>query len=111
MRVFLTQAAEDCLWAIWDHDQHYSESLAQDFQRDIDRFIREGVGANPEIGHVWHATRGIRRVIFRRRHNIFYVLRDDVAFVLFIFDGRMDINQQIAESGLDVETLISRSED
>ena len=111
MKVFLTQTAEDCLWAIWNHDRLYSENLADDFQRDIDRFIRDTIGADPEIGHVWHAPRGIRRLIFRRRHNIFYALRDDFAFVLLIFDGRMDINQQIAESGLDVEALIARSDD
>jgi plasmid stabilization system protein ParE len=98
MKVFLTPTAEDCLRAIWEHDQLYSESLADNFQRDLDRFIRETIGVNPEIGHVWHAPRGIRRLI------------DDVAFVLFIFDGRMDINQQIAESGLDVDTLIAPSD-
>ena len=111
MKVFLTQAAEDCLWAIWDHDRLYSERLAEEFQRDLDRFMRDAIGANSEIGHVWHAPRGIRRLIFRRRHNVFYALRDDVAFVLFIFDGRMDINQQVAKSGLDVETLIAQSND
>jgi plasmid stabilization system protein ParE len=111
MKVYLTQTAEDCLWTIWDHDRLYSEGLADKFQRDIDRFIRDAIGANPKIGHVWHAPRGIRRLIFRRRHNIFYALRDEAAYVLFIFDGRMDINQQIAESGLDVEALITRSDD
>jgi plasmid stabilization system protein ParE len=111
MKVFLTQTAEDGLLAIWDHDRLYSEALAEAFQRDIDRFIRETIGANPEIGHVWHAPRGIRRLIFRRRHNIFYALRDDAAFVLFIFDGRMDINQQIAEAGLDVDALIAPTDD
>lgn len=111
MKVFLTETAEDCLRAIWEHDRLYSESLADRFQRDIDRFIRDAIAANPEIGHLWHAPRGIRRLIFRRRHNIFYALHDDAAFVLFIFDGRMDINQQIAESGLDVKTLIARSDD
>ena len=111
MKVFLTQTAEDCLRAIWDHDRLYSEALAEAFQRDIDRFIRDAIAANPEIGHLWHAPRGIRRLIFRRRHNIFYALREDAAFVLFIFDGRMDINQQIAESGLDVDRLVTRSDD
>lgn len=111
MKVFLTQTAEDCLWAIWDHDRLYSERLAEEFQLNIDRFMRDVIGANPEIGHVWHAPRGIRRLIFRSRHNIFYTLRDGSAWVLFIFDGRMDINQQIAEAGLDVEALIGRSDD
>ena len=111
MRVFLTQTAEDCLWAIWDHDRRYSEILADRFQRDIDHFIRDTLAANPEIGHVWNAPRGIRRLIFRRRHNIFYSLRGEAAFVLFIFDGRMDINQQIAEAGLGVDALIAPSDD
>jgi plasmid stabilization system protein ParE len=111
MKIFFTQSAEDCLRAIWDHDRGYSEGLADSFQRDIERFIRDSIGDNPKIGHVWHASRGIRRLIFRRRHNIFYVLRKDAAFILFIFDGRMDINQQIAESGLDIEALISRPND
>ena len=64
MKVFLTQTAEDCLRAIWDHDRLYSEALAEAFQRDIDRFIRDAIAANPEIGHLWHAPRGIRRLIF-----------------------------------------------
>ena len=79
MKVFLTETAEECLWAIWDHDRLYSESLADRFQRDIDRFIRDAIAANPEIGHLWHTPRGIRRLIFRRRHNIFYALRGDAA--------------------------------
>jgi len=111
MRVFLTQTAEDCLWAIWDHDRRYSEILADRFQREIDHFIRDTLAANPEIGHVWNAPRGIRRLIFRRRHNIFYSLHGEAAFVLFIFDGRMDINQQIAEAGFGVDALIAPSDD
>lgn len=111
MKVVLTETAENCFWAIWDHDRLYSEQLADRFQRDIDRFIRDALGTNPEIGHIWHAPRGIRRLIFRRRHNIFYTLQDETAWVLFIFDGRMDINQQIAEAGLGVEALIERSGD
>lgn len=111
MKVVLTETAENCLWAIWNHDRLYSEQLADRFQRDIDRFIRDALGTNPEIGHVSHAPRGIRRLIFRRRHNIFYTLQDGTAWVLFIFDGRMDINQQIAEAGLGVEALIERADD
>jgi plasmid stabilization system protein ParE len=109
MKVLLTQNAQDCLQAIWDHDRAYSEDLADAFQLDIDTFIRATLSENPEIGHFWHANRGIRRLIFRRRHNIFYTLQDQTAWVLFIFDGRLDINQQIAEAGLDVEQLITGS--
>lgn len=109
MKVVLTQTAEDCLAAIWDHDLAYFEDLADAFQLDIDTFIPATLSANLGIVHVWHADRGIRRLIFRRRHNIFYTLQDQTAWVLFIFDGRLDINQQIAEAGLDVEQLIKGS--
>ena len=109
MKVILTETADDCLWMIWDRDRLYSEDVAEEFQCDIDHFIRDTISENPEIGHVWHAPRGIRRLIFRRRHNIFYTLRENVAWVLFIFDGRMNINQDIAEAGLDVEALIDQS--
>ena len=47
MKVVLTETAEDCLWAIWDHDRLYSEQIADRFQRDIDRFIRDAIGENP----------------------------------------------------------------
>ena len=50
MKVVLTETAENCLWAIWDHDRLYSEQIADRFQRDIDRFIRDAIAANPEIG-------------------------------------------------------------
>ena len=111
MKVVLTETAENCLWAIWDHDRLYSEQIADRFQRDINRFIRDAIGENPEIGHIWHAARGVRRLIFQRRHNIFYALHENTAWVLFVFDGRMNINQQIAETELNVEALIRRSEE
>ena len=74
MKVFLTQSADECLWAIWDHDRNYSATLADAFQRAIDRFIRDSIGIHPEIDHAWQASRAIRRLIFRGRHNIFYDL-------------------------------------
>lgn len=86
MKVVLTETAEDCLWAIWDDDRLYSQQLADAFQRDIDRFIRDAISEKAEIGNIWHAARGIRRLIFQRRHNIFYTLQDETAWVLFVFD-------------------------
>ena len=66
MKVVLTRTAEACLWTIWNHDRLYSEALAEAFQRDIDRFIRDAIAANPEIGHLWHAIPGGH---FQRMHG------------------------------------------
>ncbi|SEO20246.1 hypothetical protein SAMN04488103_11451 [Gemmobacter aquatilis] len=49
MKVFLTQTAEACLWPTRDHDKHYSESLAEAFQRDIDRSCRMSSVPNPRL--------------------------------------------------------------
>ncbi len=70
----------------------------------------EGVGDaegklldNPLLGHVFHEERGIRQLIFRKRYNVYYTVREDAVLVLFVFDGRMDINSQLREQGLNVE--------
>jgi len=55
--------------------------------------------------HVYHEERGIRRLVFRKRYNIYYTVREDVVFVLFVFGGRMDINSQLREQGLNVDAL------
>ena len=73
----------------------------------------EGVGDaegklldNPLLGHVFHEERGIRQLIFRKRYNVYYTVREDAVFVLFVFDGRMDINSQLREQGLNVDALL-----
>lgn len=66
----------------------------------------EYLSANPLLGHLYHEERGIRRLIFQKRYNIYYTLRSETVYVLFIFDGRMDINSQLQEQGVDVEALL-----
>ena len=105
MKVFLARTADDCLWSIWEQDRQYSEDFAHGYQDALDQFIRCTLRDNPLIGHVWHEARGIRRAVFRQRHNIYYTLTDEIIHVLFIFDGRMDVNQQIAASGLRLDDL------
>jgi plasmid stabilization system protein ParE len=107
MKVVTTQSASESLWPIYLHHSDYSQDYAEAFQYEVDRFILEHLGSNPLLGHLYHEPRGIRRLIFQKRYNIYYTLRDDTVFVLFIFDGRMGINQDIEEHGLDTDSLIS----
>jgi len=106
MKVVITKTASDSLWPIYLYHLEYSQAHADQFQYEIDRFIVDNLQAYPLLGHVYHEDRGIRRLIFQKRYNIYYVLRDNTVFVLFVFDGRMDINSQLRDQGLDVDALL-----
>ena len=96
----MTQTASESLWPIYLYHLDYSQDYAEAFQYDIDRFILERLNSNPLLGRLYHKPRGIRRLVFKKRYNIYYKIRDETVFVLFIFDGRMVINQNIKEHGL-----------
>lgn len=100
MKVVMTQTASESLWPIYLYHLDYSQDYAEAFQYELDRFILERLGSNPLIGHLYHEPRGIRRLIFKKRYNIYYTIRDETVFVLFVLDGRMGINQIIKEYGL-----------
>ena len=106
MRVVITKTASDSLWPIYLYHLEYSQDHADQFQYEIDHFIVDNLEANPLLGHVYHEERGIRRLIFQQRYNIYYSVRSDTIFVLFVFDGRMDINSQLREQGLNVDALL-----
>ena len=44
--------------------------------------------------------------MYGKRYNVYYTTRDDDLFVLFVFDGRMQMNQDIEDYGLDTDSLI-----
>ena len=106
MKIVITKTASDNLWPIYLYHLEYSQDHADQFQYEIDRFIVDNLQANPLLGHVYHEKCGIRRLIFQKRYNIYYTVRDHTVFVLFVFDGRMDINTQLREQGLDVDALL-----
>jgi plasmid stabilization system protein ParE len=105
MKVVMTRTASESLWPIYLYHSDYSQDYAEAFQYEIDRFILEHLSSNPLLGHLYHESRGIRRLIFQKRYSIYYTVRDNTVFVLFIFD-RMGINQEIEEHGLDTDDLI-----
>lgn len=106
MKVVITETASESLWPIYQYHCQYSEEFANRFQRDIDHFLLESLRANPLLGHVFHEGRNLRRLIFRKRYNIYYTIREERVFVLFVFDGRMDINGFLQVHGLDPDPLV-----
>lgn len=103
MKVVITDSANESLWPIYSYHLEYSRKYADAFQFEIDRFIVDSLSSNPLLGHLYDEARGIRRLIFRKRYNIYYTLRDETIFVLFVFDGRMDINREIYEGDVNIE--------
>lgn len=108
MKVVITDSASESLWPVYLYHLDYSQAYAEAFQYDIDRFIVERLSSNPLLGHLYHEARDIRRLIFQRRYNIYYQVRSDIVFVLFILDGRMSLNQDIENHGIDVGYQITK---
>ena len=106
MKVVMTQSASESLWPIYLYHSDYSQDYAETFQYEIDRFILERLSSNPLLGHLYHEGRGIRRLIFQKRYNIYYTVRDEAVYILFVFDGRMDINSELQAHGLNVDDLL-----
>jgi plasmid stabilization system protein ParE len=105
MKVVITDSASESLLPIYLYHLDYSQEYAEVFQYEIDRFIVEHLRSNPLLGHLYHEARGIRRIIFKKRYNVYYTVRSETVFVLFVFDGRVEINQDIEEHGLEVSKL------
>lgn len=110
MKVTITNAADESLWPIYLYHLKYSQDYADQFQRDLDRFLVDVLGQNPHLGRLYHPARDIRRVVYEKRYNVYYTIREirseETLFVLFVFDGRMQVNQDIEDHGLDTDSLI-----
>ena len=106
MKIVITKTASDSLWPIYLYHLEYSQDYADQFQHEIDHFMLENLRDNPQLGHLFHEERGIRRLIFRKRFNIYYTVQEDTVFILFVFDGRMDINSLLRDQGLDTRAQI-----
>ncbi len=102
MKVIITETASESLWPIFERHLEYSEEYAVNFQWEIEGYIQEQLSAHPEIGSVIHEPRGIRRLVYKKGYNIYYTIRAEAVFVLFIFHGRLEINQLIRDHGLNL---------
>jgi len=103
MDVFITQTAEENLSEFYAYLREYNEVYADEFHDRLVGFIIETLSAHPKIGHVYNAAQGLRRLIFKKRYNIYYQIKQDGIFVLFILDGKMLVNIALAESGADLD--------
>jgi plasmid stabilization system protein ParE len=98
MKIVITANAEHNLAAIYDYHAAYSFDHADNFHDEIVKFIRDNLSQFPESGAVYNPQSGIRRLIYRGNHNIYYVVRDGAAYMLFVIDGRGILNDELRQA-------------
>lgn len=97
MKVILTENAEENLWQIYRYHAGYSESYADAFQSGLTDFIFTALSKHPELGTVYNAAISLRRIVYDKRYIIYYVLKPDALYIVYVLDGRMQINANLAE--------------
>lgn len=97
MKVIITQTAEDSLGEIYRYKCEYSVAHADEFLSNIYAFATENLSQFPRLGHVYNPERGLFRLIYAKAFNIYYTIREQEVFVLFIIDGSISLNQELAD--------------
>lgn len=97
MEVIITQTAVDSLGEIYRYKCEYSVAHADEFLSNIYVFATENLSQFPRLGHVYNAERGLFRLICAKAFNIYYTIREQQVFVLFIIDGSISLNQELTD--------------
>jgi toxin ParE1/3/4 len=97
MKVIITQTAESSLEEIYRYKCEYSVAHADEFLSNIYAFTTDNLSQFPRLGHAYNPERGLFRLIFGKAYNIYYTIREQEVFVLFIIDGSISLNQELAD--------------
>ena len=105
MKVIITKTAEDSLGEIYRYKCEYSVAHADEFLSEIYAFTTGNLSDFPRLGHVYNSERGLFRLIYAKAFNIYYTIRDQEVFVLFIIDGSISLNQELADPAVSLPEL------
>ena len=105
MKVIITQTAEDSLGEIYSYKCEYSVAHADEFLSDIYAFTTENLSQFPRLGHAYNPERGLFRLIYVKTFNIYYTIHEQEVFVLFIIDGSISLNQELADPSVTLPEL------
>jgi plasmid stabilization system protein ParE len=97
MKVIITQSAVDSLGEIYRYKCEYSVAHADDFLSNIYTFTTDNLSEFPCLGRVYNPERGLFRLIYAKAFNIYYTIREQEVFVLFIIDGSISLNHALAD--------------
>ena len=84
------------LWQIYRYHAGYSHEFADEFQGRIATFIFDNLAQYPKIGTLFNEEKSLYRLVYERRYNIYYVAQDDALYIVYILDGRLQLNAEIA---------------
>ncbi len=109
MKVVITRNGEENLGAIYDYHAEYSFDYADNFHDELVKFITDNISQFPKSGAVYNPRSGVRRLIYKHNYNIYYAVGKDVAYVLFILDGRGFLNEALRHMDDDeIDDIIDR---
>ncbi len=100
MKVTITENAKAGLFEIYIHQLSYSEKYADDFQYNIGNFIVKNLSAFPKLGHLFNEDKGLYRLIYEKRYNIYYLIEEDEVFILYIIDGPLNLNTVLLDPNI-----------
>jgi len=105
MQVIITKNAENNLGEIYAYHTEHSLAYADSFHDELTGFIIENLTDHPRLGHVYNPEKQIFRLIYKGRYNTYYTIGGDQIFILFIIDGRLSLNAELAEPDIELPPL------
>ncbi|WP_135078537.1 type II toxin-antitoxin system RelE/ParE family toxin [Terasakiella sp. SH-1] len=95
MHVIITRNGEADLEAIYQYHAEYTFEYADKFHDEIIAFMIEKLSHFPELGREVSTVPQIRKLVYDSSYNIYYLIKEDTAYILYILDGRRILNDQI----------------
>ncbi len=105
MNIRFTENAEENLGDIYLYHCEFSKQYAETFNNAILEFVMENLSSHPNIGHIYNQQKNLYRLIFKRRYNIYYSIEDKNIYVLYILDGRLDLNIKLQKSDIELTSI------
>ncbi len=105
MNVHFTGNSEANLTEIHIYHRDYSVSFADSFHDEITDFTIQNLSTHPRLGHEYNPEKGIFRLIYKRRYNIYYLIQDDIIHILYILDGRVSFNADLEQPEFKIPSL------
>ena len=103
--VTITSSAQADLKSIYYYHRDYSLEYARTYQIELVAFLDDQLSRNPFMGTAYNESKAIRRFVYDGRFNIYYLIKDDTVFILFILDGRHSYNMRLLDSDVELPPL------
>jgi len=105
MKIHFTENSEANLSEIHIYQRDYSLEYADKFYDEITDFAIKNLSEHSRLGHEYNPEKGIFRIIFKERYNIYYVIRDDAIYIIYILDGPVSFNAKLLERDAPIPEL------